>query len=273
MPKDDNFDDIENELFGDGEPVTEEPVIDEPATPIAEETPKEDVVVETEPKQPVEAAQTPVEGQEAVEVEPTTHDGMIAYGAYASTKEKLHKTREDKEAALAEKAKLQAELEAIKVRQQVESQMKAEPTPDPIDDPQKHAQWLQGQLAKQANDTRLQMSEFMARQTLGNEKVDAATTAFMAVKDTQPWVAARIQSAQSPHAEAVKWHEEQQILLAAQQQAANPQPQPTQGAPIAPQQSITAQPVIPPNNATRVSAMPNKAEPTWDDIESDLWGR
>ncbi|MEP3891369.1 MAG: hypothetical protein ABJN69_12995 [Hellea sp.] len=262
------FDAIEQEVFGEGEAV---------ATPSLDTS-------------GLDASGLDASGLEASGLETsgpghepqTTPDGMMPYGAYASEKTKRQEAMQRAEKVEAEATALRDELAAFKLRQQVEAQINQAPTPDPIDDrlddPGRHAQWLhQGlneRLAQQAHHQQLQMSDFMARQSLGTDRVEAATQAFMAIKDQQPWVIARIKAAQSPHAEAVRWHEEQQILLTAQQAAAQriqSGPQHLSAAHPA-HLNPSARPVIPPNIGTRTNAIPANSQETFEDIEQGLWG-
>ena len=251
------FDAIEQDVFGEGEGRSDAPL--------------EAASLETSS---LEASD--LEGPGSLpEPEPqTTPEGMMPYGAYASEKTKRQEAMQRAEKIEAEATALRDELAGFKLRQQVEAQINQAPTPDPIDDPERHAQWLDQRLAQQAHQQQLQMSDFMARQSLGTERVEAATQAFMAIKDQQPWVTARIKAAQSPHAEAVKWHDEQQILLTAQQAAAQ---QVTSGpqhlsAAQAAHLNPSASPVIPPNLGTRINAIPANSQETFDDIEQGLWG-
>lgn len=255
-----DFDAIEQAVFGEGEALAE-PSLDAPSL----DTPGPDM--SGSKSSDLEAT--------APEPEPqSTPEGMMPYGAYASEKTKRQEAMQRAEKVEAEATALRDELAAFKLRQQVEAQINSAPIPDPIEDPERHAQWLNERLAQQAHHQRLEMSEFMARQSLGTERVDAATQAFMAIKDEQPWVTARIKAAQSPHAEAVKWHEEQQILLTAQQAAAQQiksGPQHLSAAQAA-NLNASAPRVIPPNIGTRTNAIPANSQETFEDIEQGLWG-
>lgn len=253
------FDAIEQDVFGEGEAVAPAPLDTSSLNGPSLDTSGSDA--------------SGLEHQPAA-----TPDGMMPYGAYASEKTKRQEAMQRAEKGEAEATALRDELAAFKLRQQVEAQINQAPTPDPIDDPERHAQWLhQGlneRLAQQSHHQQLQMSDFMARQSLGTDRVEAATQAFMAIKDQQPWVTARIKAAQSPHAEAVRWHDEQQILLTAQQASAQQiqsGPQHLSAAQAA-NLNASARPVIPPNIGTRTNAIPANSQETFEDIEQGLWG-
>lgn len=265
---DEDLADIENELFEGAEPV--EPI--DPPEPA--ETPAQAETGEEGPK-PEEGSETPPTAdtqepdatQEPTEPEPVVSDGTMPYGAYRAEKDKRQEAQAELEKAKAETKRLTAQLNTLKYQQQ-QAQQPAQ-VPDVLIDPDGYSQHLKQEFQQSAADTRMQINELAAKQALGNETVDAAMKAAEAALANSPWLAQRFQMAPNPHIEAVTWHKEQQLLA---QQAANPAPNPQPTPAPTPAQSTTPAPVIPPNNSGRASAAPNRAEPSMDDIEAELWG-
>lgn len=267
--KDDELDAVDAEIF-EG--------VEQPAQEVATEpTQKEEPAPEV-----AEASQDALAAAEVPSDEPTpTPEGMMPYGAFASERQKAKERAEQLETEKANAARLQARLDVLEAQRQT---AKPAAIPDPLEDTQGYQQYMQGQLKDIQTQARLEISEFKATQMHGEDAVKAATEAALTAMQTQPHVKARIQSAMNPHDEAVKWHREQSFLtetggdveaykarIIAEYQAAQGQPAAAQAAPVGANQTA-AKPVIPPSNARIPSAMPNNAEPSFEDIEKGLWG-
>lgn len=172
----------------DGEPV-EKPA--EPETPQTEEPAAEEVT--TEPAEATEdTVETPTE--EPVADEPQQSDA--------------------EKGLLAELSRLRQEMRDLKAQPAPEPT----PLPDVIEDPTGFAQTMQTQVASMVQNERLNMSEAMARQSHGDEKVNAARDALLASGDQ----AAHQQIMQSamPYEALIKWHEQQSFF---QQVGSDPQ--------------------------------------------------
>lgn len=92
---------------------------------------------------------------------------------------------------------------------QVQGQPQPEPVrlPDPVEYPAEYQQALQEQNSYMMLNTRLDMSENMARMAHGDEVVNAALHAAQ-----QAGVVGQFQAKRHPWGELVKWHEQHQAL-------------------------------------------------------------
>lgn len=80
--------------------------------------------------------------------------------------------------------------------------------PDPIENPEAYTAYMQDIVQKSALNTRLDISEEMARQAHGDEKVDAALEALRAAG----LPADQFLNTRHPWGELVKWHEAQAAM-------------------------------------------------------------
>lgn len=103
---------------------------------------------------------------------------------------------------LAELSRLRAEMREMKAQPQEEK-----PLPDVFEDPNGYSQAISSQVQKMVQNERLNMSEAIAREKFGDEKVDAARQALMDARDQAAY--AQIMQSPMPYAALVKWHEQQ----------------------------------------------------------------
>lgn len=147
--------------------------------------------------------------------------------------------------------------------------------PDPVADPEGYRTYVQGDQSQRFQQmltgAMLNMSEQMARQSLGSEAVDAAVEAMREHIKTDPHSYQRVMQSQHPYAELVKWHQQHKLLseigdpskfddfVRARFAALQQQQQPGSGttpAPITPPQA----PAIPPPSLTRAPAAPKASD-------------
>lgn len=102
-------------------------------------------------------------------------------------------------------AELRRELREL--RQAKEEPVKA---PDVLDDPAGYAGHIQATVQHMVQNERLNMSEAIARETLGDKVVDDALAAFQASGD--PAAAQAIRASAMPYQQMVKWHKQQQVV-------------------------------------------------------------
>lgn len=161
----------------------------------------------TAPKEPVAAAapmapdpapqaQTPAPATPAP-VEPQEHTVPLA-----KYLESFHEARELKR-------------ENQRLRQEAQTRSSPRPqAPDPIQDPDGYRQHIMDEVkqgwAPELEKSRLAMSEQMARQQFGEEKVNAAFEALEQAND--PFAYQRIMQSAHPAGELVKWHQQKQLL-------------------------------------------------------------
>lgn len=175
--------DIDDILAGD-EPVQE---------------PKEEVTSEPKEAEPVE---TPVEAeepkQEVPEEQPEKEPAMVPVSV-------LKELREDRREAREQIARLEKQIADA-------SQPKPEPakTPDVFADPNAYTQHMQNQTNQAVTATTLNMSELMARDAYGDEKVDQAFAALEKSRDRFAYQ--RIMQDKHPYRALVNWHGQQQLL-------------------------------------------------------------
>lgn len=138
--------------------------------------------------------------------EPDTDPKNWTYSAYKDEKEK----RKAYEAEAREAKRRADELERRFQEMERQRQMQSQPAPDPIDDPKGYTGYLEQQFQTRLLSERLNMSEMMARQSAGDEAVDAALTAIQSAAD--PSLRDRILQARNPYGELLNWHKRQQAM-------------------------------------------------------------
>ena len=106
----------------------------------------------------------------------------------------------------------QRELEETRRKLAEYEAAKAHPAPDPAEDPRAFAAYQQQQVQQVLWNERLNMSEAMARQSHGNEVVDAAREAFAAAVKSSPALYAEMQRQPNPYSYVVQWHQRQKML-------------------------------------------------------------
>lgn len=86
------------------------------------------------------------------------------------------------------------------------------PPPDQLDEPEKYQAWQRQQWQDALINERLNVSEMIVRQTVGDEKVDAAIAAIKEFGDDA--TRSRLYSSKNPYGDLLKWHEEHQTITA-----------------------------------------------------------
>lgn len=104
------------------------------------------------------------------------------------------------------------ERELAELRQKAEARRDQDQAPDPERDPQGYNAYRDRQFQQQLWNERLNMSEVMTRQSLGDEVVDEATKAFQQAVSEKPWLAQELQRQQNPYGYVVEWHRQQRLL-------------------------------------------------------------
>lgn len=106
-----------------------------------------------------------------------------------------------------------ADYEAREREAQARAQAQA---PDPMLDPKGYGDYVRNQTRAEMQgeivQTRLNISETMARQLHGDGVVDEAKQAFEAKAAQQPWIAQRVMNSQHPWNEMVAWHKQDKLL-------------------------------------------------------------
>lgn len=223
------------------EPVTETPA----ATPAAAATPEPTPQAQPQTPAPVPpAAPAPAV---AATPEPSRQEGHTVPLAKYLDRDSEARDLKRQNAAL---------------QQQLQSLRNPVQAPDPVTDPEAFQDHLRQQMEQEFNrrlhSQRADMSEIMARQVHGDDKVNAAYDAMKAKFD--PYEFNRIMASPHPWNELVKWHQRDQLLSQigdkpddwvrrrwAELNPAQPNGQDIPAAPQAP-----AAPVIPPQSLTRV---------------------
>jgi len=110
-----------------------------------------------------------------------------------------------------QKAEQRAEEIERKLRDfetQKQSEANEKPAPDPIDDPQAYNQHIE----RIATMQRFATLEAVARDSHGDDKVEAAQNDFKAQADKNPSLWQEFYQARSPYGYLLKWHERQSVL-------------------------------------------------------------
>ena len=156
----------------------------------------------TQEEKPV--VEAPVE--DAVEAKPETPSEAEAEATKAPEKAEEPKPQMVPLAALHEERDRRKALEAQLAAQ---PRKEPEPMPDVFDDAEGYTKRLQTDIQQTAQTVRLDLSEDLARQTHGDELVDAAMEAFKPHANTA--LHQQILAARNPYAELVRWHKQQEI--------------------------------------------------------------
>ena len=260
-----------------------------------EELSEDDVVtIEAEPEdgfeQPVEEPQQDQQQPQAdaQPAETNEDDGLTGLppAAIAAIKDE----RKKRQAATGELQSLRDEMNQLKGR--MEAQPAPQPTPqqqqqpqipNPATDPEGYHAFMQTQQAATMQNTQLNMSEMMVRQTLGDEAVNEA---FSALNQHPQRDLLLSQFKQTPHpwGQMMNWHKQQKLVneIGDDPEAYEAkirekilaemggQPQPGQQPAPTPQNA----PNLPPRVANTPSAMSGgNAQHTMEDAEANLWGR
>lgn len=158
----------------------------------------------------------PVGGEQAQPEHPADTGKGVPVGAVQAEREK-------RQAAQAENETLRRELAELRGQVTQLSQQRHQPTPQPQQDQAPASLWddpdayLKSQLTpveKQIADMREFMSESMAVQQYGAEKVSAAKQAIEQVANTPEGaqVIRQLMQSRHPYVDLVQWHERQQTL-------------------------------------------------------------
>lgn len=143
--------------------------------------------------------------------------------------------------------------------------------PDPLLDPKGYGDFVRNQMRAEMQgeitQTRLNISETMARQVHGDAAVEEAKQAFEAKAQQAPWVVARVMNSQHPWNEMVAWHKQDKLLgeigsdpdawARARYATLNPAAQPAGAPPVPP---APPAPVAPPPSLSRAPAAGKPSE-------------
>lgn len=171
--------------------------LDEKAVP---ETPE--VVAEPAPVEPVAPAEpqadTGAQPTSPPEVAPQEAPHTVPISAILDEREKRQIAQRENE----DLRRKVAEYEAAK----------AHPAPDPAENPREFAAYQQQQVQQVMWNERLNMSEAIARQTHGEDAVNAAREAFAQAVKSNPPLYAELQRQPNPYSFVVQWHQRQKLL-------------------------------------------------------------
>lgn len=106
-------------------------------------------------------------------------------------------------------AEMESRLQFFEQQQKREAEKQPSP-PDILDEPEKYREWQSQQQYQALLNERMNTSEIIARQSVGDEKVDAAIKAIQGSND--PMARQRITNARHPYGELLKWHDEVKTL-------------------------------------------------------------
>lgn len=187
-----------------------------------EETPEPQTSDEPEPDQSeddAEAEEKPADGP------PRDEKGKFAKkdAAKGETAQGKTEPKPDKSGEMVPHsvvAQLREEIRQLKARNEPGQQ--AQPNqpgqaeqpkiPDPIDDPQGYTAYLENQVQRRILNERLNLSETMARQSVGDEAVDAALEAYQSAAASNPSLAYQFAQSRNPYGDLLSWHRKQQAL-------------------------------------------------------------
>lgn len=142
---------------------------------------------------PAEPAQTPEPEKPSSEPKP---DHYVPLPKYLDTREERNELRK-------ENARLKAEMEARATPPKV---------PDPIDDPEGHTAYLRQEMGTALQTQRLEISEELAIEKHGQEKVDAAVEWAVAKAQADPTFGPRYMRERNPIDWLVRQHEQDAML-------------------------------------------------------------
>lgn len=149
--------------------------------------PEQVEAVEPAPE-PEPAPEEPKGETESAPPAPETSEGQVPYAALKEERRK----RQELEARIAEKEKVKA--------------------PDPVVDPEAYNKHIQETINQRILSERVDMSEELVRQQVGDEAVDSAFAAFKDALQTEPHLYQAVMSSRSPYKAIVDWHSRQRVL-------------------------------------------------------------
>lgn len=265
------FDDADDRLFN-GKPL--------------EEMDADDVVViEAEPEdgfeKPVDAPKQE-EQQPQAEAQPAqAGDDEGLTGLPAAAIAAIKDERKKRQSLRDELNQLKGRMDAQPAPQPAPQRMQQPQIPNPATDPAGYHNYIASQQAAMVENTQLNMSETMVRQSLGDEAVNEAFSALQQ-HPQKDMLLSQFKQTAHPWGQMMTWYKQQKLVseigddpeaykqkLKEELLAEMQQPQ-GQGAPSAPQNA----PNLPPRVANTPSAMSGgSAQHTMEDAESNLWGR
>lgn len=236
---------------------------------------------------PVEQKQVQEKEQQQVEAQPaqTEEDGLsgLPPAAIAAIKDE----RKKRQAATGELQSLRDELNQMKGQLQARPAPQPAPQqqqpqiPNPATDPEGYHAFMQTQQAASMQNTQLNMSEMMVRQTLGDEAVNEAFS-VLNQHPQRDLLLSQFKQTSHPWGQMMSWYKQQKLVSEIgddpeaykqklkEELLAEMQQQPGQQPPSAPQNT----PNLPPRIAGTPSAMSGgSAQHTMEDAENNLWGR
>lgn len=161
---------------------------------------------EPQPQPQPQEAQTPIEAPAPVvvgasEVQPEKPEpGFVPIGALMDERDK-RKARDE------ELKRIQAEMEQLR-----QSRQEAPRIPDPLDDAQGYAEYQRQISESMALNVKLDVSEDLARDKFGDEKVDAARDWAVAKYREDPSFRDKVLSQRNPYAFVVQQWDREQAL-------------------------------------------------------------
>lgn len=112
-----------------------------------------------------------------------------------------------------ERRKRQSLEDEHRFKTELESRKAEQPSaPDPWTEPDKALESVRSEWQQALLNERLNMSEAMARQSHGDEAVDAAAEAFLEATKANPEMYHAMTRQQNPYSYVVNWHKQQQTL-------------------------------------------------------------
>lgn len=274
---DKEFDDADDRLFN-GKPL--------------EEMDADDVVViEAEPEdgfeKPVEAPKKEQPSQaDAQPAQSDDDEGLsglppAAIAAIKDERKKRQNATGEVQSLRDKLNQLKGRLEAQPAPQNAPQRMQQPQIPNPATDPAGYHNYIASQQAAMVENTQLNMSETMVRQSLGDEAVNEAFSALQQ-HPQKDMLLSQFKQTAHPWGQMMTWYKQQKLVseigddpeaykqkLKEELLAEMQQPQ-GQGAPSAPQNA----PNLPPRVANTPSAMSGgSAQHTMEDADANLWGR
>lgn len=179
----------------DKSPTTTEGV--SPEAPVSSEAPARDEAGRFAPKDtggtPAAAPETAVQGEGAPPAPAAREQHQIPLSAVLDERERRQK----------------AEAQLALLQRQIAAQQAQQRMPDPVENAQEYTAYVQGEFQRQLLATKMQQSEFLARDKFGDALVDEALAFF----DENPRDSHRFVDAPSPFHAAIKWFQEQKSVM------------------------------------------------------------
>ena len=163
---------------------------------------------EADPKPAEQQAEAEAEGDDPEPVKGETPSEEGSQDAPPASEESNDKTV-PLSALQAERTKRQ---ETERRLQELEARDTQPAPPDPATDPQGAHDQLQASVQQSIFNERLNMSETMARQALGDEAVDQATEMFKAAVEKNPALRQQLEAEQHPYGWLVNWAKREQAF-------------------------------------------------------------